>query len=298
MKQELMDYFQLTSSEQIFSLAIQPKSCGGGDSFKFLALYGDCVLNLALLDIISNRGINNSGQITELIQSFHNEKTLALTAEELKIDPNDIAHKANAMEEFSFLNTHTGTHFDAPWHYTDTTEGKSALTIDQIPLEWCYGSGIWLDLSHKAPVEDIWKADIKEAVKRIEYTIRPGDIVLIKTGAGDCYGQAACDNMSAGMTREATLWLADQGVRLAGIDACCWDRPPQLQIESIKKGERKGRYMEGHRAAGERGMCLLEWLTNLDELPHTGFTLYAFPVKIERAGGSWARVVAMLPPIS
>jgi kynurenine formamidase len=100
--------------------------------------------------------------------------------------------------------------------------------------------------------------------------------------------------MNAGMTRDATIWLADQGVRLAGIDACCWDRPPQLQIESIKKGERKGRYMEGHRAAGERGMCILEWLTNLEELPHFGFTVYAFPVKIERAGGSWVRVVAFV----
>jgi kynurenine formamidase len=100
--------------------------------------------------------------------------------------------------------------------------------------------------------------------------------------------------MNAGMTRDATTWLADQGVRLVGIDACCWDRPPQLQIESIKKGERKGRYMEGHRAAGERGMCILEWLTNLEKLPHFGFTVYVFPVKIEKAGGGWVRVVAFV----
>ncbi|MHA1944906.1 MAG: putative dsRNA-binding protein [Candidatus Hodarchaeales archaeon] len=86
MKTELMDYFILSDNEQTFTLAIQPKSCGGGDAFKFLALYGDRVLNLTLLDIISDKGINNSSQITELIQSFHNEKTLAKIAGELKID--------------------------------------------------------------------------------------------------------------------------------------------------------------------------------------------------------------------
>ncbi len=86
MKNQLMEYFQLSENEEIFSLAIQPKSCGGGDAFKFLALYGDSVLNLLLLDIISNKGISNSGQITEIIQSFHNEKTLTQIAKQLKID--------------------------------------------------------------------------------------------------------------------------------------------------------------------------------------------------------------------
>ena len=86
MKNQLMEYFHLSENEEIFSLAIQPKSCGGGDSFKFLALYGDCVLNLILLDIISNKGIGNSGQITEIIQSFHNEKTLTRIAKQLEIN--------------------------------------------------------------------------------------------------------------------------------------------------------------------------------------------------------------------
>ena len=253
----------------------------------------DCRIVDLSFPIINGGGF---GKPARMSYTDHSSRGAAL-AGELGIDPGDIDQKANAMEVFSSLTTHTGTHFDAPWHYTDRTQGAPALTIDQVPLEWCFGPGVWLDLSYKKPGEDITKEDIKEAVNKIDYTIRPNDIVLIKTGAGDFYGQDSCDNMNAGMTREATLWLADQGVRLAGIDAACWDRPPQLQIESIKKGERKGRYMEGHRAAGERGMCLLEWLTNLDKLPHYGFTVYAFPVKIERAGGSWVRVIAIHPPL-
>jgi kynurenine formamidase len=240
--------------------------------------------------IIHGGGFGRPAQITY----FGHRSRGKVLADQLGIDPKDLDHKTNNMEEFSFLTTHTGTHFDSPWHYAETVQGEPALTIDQVPLEWCFGPGIWLDLSHKAPGEDISAEDVKEAVNNIDYTIRPRDIVLIKTGAGAFYGQDSCDNMNAGMTRNATIWLADLGVRLVGIDACCWDRPPQLQIESIKKGERKGRYMEGHQAAGERGMCILEWLTNLEELPHFGFTVYAFPVKIERAGGGWVRVVAFV----
>ena len=236
------------------------------------------------------------GRPARMLYSDHRSRGRAL-ADQAGIDPADIDCRANAMEEFTSLTTHTGTHFDAPWHYTDTTQGEPALTVDRVPLEWCFGPGVWLDLSAKTPGGDIALEDIVRAEKGIGYTIRPKDIVLIKTGAAGFYGQDSCDNMNAGMTREATIWLADRGVRLVGIDACCWDRPPQLQLESLTKGERRGRYMEGHRAAGERGMCILEWLTNLDELPHFGFTVYAFPVKIERAGGSWVRVVAMVEEV-
>lgn len=209
-------------------------------------------------------------------------------------DAKEIGNRANAMEEFDFLTTHTGTHFDAPYHYTDTTGGKPALTVDQVPLENCFGPGVWLDFSQKDAGTDITIEDMEAATTAIHYQVRPGDIVLIHTGASQHYGMDSCDNMNPGMSREATLWLSDRGVRLVGIDACCWDRPPELQIESVRQGQRRGRYMEGHRAAGESGICILEWLTNIDLLPHFGFTVYAFPVKIERAGGSWVRAIAMI----
>ena len=33
------------------------------------------------------------------------------------------------------MNAHTGTHLDAPWHYYPTSEGITAKTVDEIPLE-------------------------------------------------------------------------------------------------------------------------------------------------------------------
>jgi kynurenine formamidase len=67
-----------------------------------------------------------------------------------------------------------------------------------------------------------------------------------------------------------------------------------MQIADIQKGLRRGKYMQGHRAAGEKGMCIIEWLTNLDLLPHFGFTVCAFPIKVERGGAGWVRAVAFV----
>ena len=44
--------------------------------------------------------------------------------------------------EFITLTTHSGTHLDAPYHYHPTMDkGKQSLTIDEIPLEWCFNDG-------------------------------------------------------------------------------------------------------------------------------------------------------------
>ena len=242
------------------------------------------------LPIINDGGFRKPAQITYLDHRIRAN----MLCEQLGISPDAIGGMANAVEEFSYLNTHNGTHIDAPWHYGAIAEGKPAMTIDEIPLEWCYGDGVWLDMSQKQPGDDITAEDVQQALEDIQYTLKPMDIVLIRTGAAASYGQPGCQRMNAGMTREATLWLGDHGIRMVGIDATCWDSPPEMQMAELQKGVSPSRYMEAHRAAGEKGMCIIEWLTNLDLLPHFGFTVYAFPVKVERAGAGWARVVAFV----
>ncbi|MDY6852910.1 MAG: cyclase family protein, partial [Thermodesulfobacteriota bacterium] len=65
---------------------------------------------------------------------------------------------------FEHLNitTHSGTHLDAPLHYHPTMDqGRPAMTIDQIPLKWCFSDGVVLDFSHKADGERIMAADVE-----------------------------------------------------------------------------------------------------------------------------------------
>ena len=41
-------------------------------------------------------------------------------------------------------SAHSGTHVDAPLHYGPLSEGRPAKSIDQVPLEWCFGSSVFM----------------------------------------------------------------------------------------------------------------------------------------------------------
>src|SRR3954471_841977 len=87
-----------------------------------------------------------------------------------------------AVEEIRSI-THTGTHVDAPYHYGPTSEGQPARRIDEVPLEWCFAPGVVLDVRHKAAGDFITVEDLRAGLERIDYRLKPLDIVLLHTGA-------------------------------------------------------------------------------------------------------------------
>src|SRR5262245_43623866 len=81
------------------------------------------------------------------------------------------------------LSTHGTTHVDAPWHYAPTSEGRPAKTIDEVPLEWCHGPGVRLDMRHlDAAGPAVSVADLEAALTKIGHELKAGEIVLIQTG--------------------------------------------------------------------------------------------------------------------
>lgn len=129
-----------------------------------------------------------------------------------------------AIEMLS-LSTHTGTHMDAPWYYGPTSEGTVALSIDQIPLECCFSNGVCFDFSDRADGTRLENDDFSTALEKMEYTLKPRDIVLVQSGAGPWFNKNEYMDKGVGVGREATLWLISQGVRVVGTDAWSWDRP-------------------------------------------------------------------------
>ena len=80
--------------------------------------------------------------------------------------------------------------------------------------------------------------------------------------------------------------------RLIGIDAWGLDRAVDVMVEDAKAG--RAQVWESHLLGREKEYLQIERLANLDQLPSpTGFTVYAFPFKLERASAGWARVVAI-----
>ena len=193
------------------------------------------------------------------------------------------------------MGAHAGTHVDAPWHYFPTTEGEKARTIDQMPLEWFYHDGVVLDMRHKPRGSGITVDDLKAALQKIDYKIKPWDIVMIQTGADKLWGKPEYFDAGCGMTRESTLWLIEQGVRVMGIDAWGWDRPFWAIREEFARTGDKSVLWGAHFVGKDREYCHIEKLANLDRLPRPfGFKVACFPVKLTGGSAGWARVVAIL----
>ena len=151
------------------------------------------------------------------------------------------------------LSTHSGTHLDAPYHYHPTMDrGKPSLTIDEIPLEWCFGDGVLLDFRHKSDGERITVEDIEGELDRIGYKIKPLDIVLIQTGADAAWGTPAYLSRGAGMTSKSTLFLTKRGIKVTGIDAWSWDRPLPLRGQGFPgNGRSQGDLGSAFRGHGD-----------------------------------------------
>jgi kynurenine formamidase len=195
-----------------------------------------------------------------------------------------------AIEKVS-MTTHVGTHLDAPWHFAPHSKGKPAKTIDQVPLNWCYADGCVLDFHHFDRTRPILVADLKKALAKIEYKLKPKDIVLIRTDASKYYPQKGYENQGAGLTADSTRWLIEQGIKITGIDSWTWDQPFDVML----KRSRPKRFLEAHWVGAELEYCHLESLTNLDAIPRPfGFKVAAFPIKIEGASGGWVRAVAII----
>ncbi|MGD9818300.1 MAG: cyclase family protein [Desulfomonilaceae bacterium] len=198
--------------------------------------------------------------------------------------------------EFISLTTHSGTHLDAPYHYHPTMDkGVPAMTIDQIPLEWCFSDGIILDFSHKADGDRITIKDLEAELDKIDYEIKPLDIVLIRTGADSYWGTPEYLVKGCGMDRESTLFLTQKGVKVVGIDAWSWDRPlPYLAKEFSETGDPRVIW-EAHFAGIDVGYCHMEKMANLDAIGRQrDFKVCCFPVNIKRATAGWVRPVAIV----
>ena len=142
-------------------------------------------------------------------------------------------------------------------------KGQRALTIDEIPLDWCFNDGVVLDFRHKADGERITVEDVQKELERIKYEIKPMDIVLIQTGADAAWGTQQYLVKGAGMYRDSTLFLTEKGVKVVGIDAWSWDRPLPFQAEEFKQNGDPKVIWEAHFAGIDIGYCHMEKMANL-----------------------------------
>jgi len=192
-------------------------------------------------------------------------------------------------------SVHMGSHVDAPFHYGSMCEGKPAKQIMDVPLEWCYGPGVVLDFTHLKFPDAIGKKEVVAALGKINYRLKPMDIVLLYTGGDKLLGTDDYVNKYVGCTADAIEYLLDCGIKMMGIDTIGLDRPCFLMFKEFLTTKDKSKIWPCHFLGRKREYCHMERLGNLGAIPKPfGFTVSCLPVKVRNAGAGWSRVVALV----
>ena len=181
------------------------------------------------------------------------------------------------------LSDHAGTHMDALKHMGDEdTPGPEG-----IPLEYCFGDGVVLDFRNLEFGSAITVEDMKAALAAIDYTLKPHDIVLIRTGASEYNDEDRYLTDHVGMSAEATLFLIKNDCRVTGTDAPTYDPPVWAMFETKK-------FWLAHKVMQTEPYWHIENLTNLGDLPPHGFKLSVFPIKWVGTTGAPVRAVGIV----
>jgi len=186
---------------------------------------------------------------------------------------------------------HGGTHLDAPLHFSE-----SGLPNDRLPLENLIAPAVVIDVVSRTERDPNYRLTVED-VRQFESEhgeIAPGTIVLLRTGWSSRWPNARAylgDDTPGDATRlsfpsfgedAARLLVEERRVAILGVDTASIDYGPSQDFAV-------------HRIAAARNVAGLENLTNLEELPPTGATVIALPMKIEGGSGGPVRVVALVP---
>ncbi|HAF30663.1 MAG TPA: hydrolase [Bacteroidales bacterium] len=165
------------------------------------------------------------------------------------------------------INTHTGTHIDAPVHILPGTK-----SLDEFNLEKFIGPACVIDCSK---VNEIGV----DLLKKYESRIKNVDFILFYAGMQENWNSDQYFNEYPTLTETAVRWLANFDLKALGFDYISVDKMDDYSLIN-------------HRILLENEILIIENITNLDQLISKNFELNCIPLKIENSDGAPVRVFA------
>ncbi len=157
------------------------------------------------------------------------------------------------------MSAHTGTHVDAPLHFTAHAGDSTTLDLSQL-----------MGPARVVAITDPRSISLAE-VRQLD--IRPGDRLLFRTRISDAeWSTAPFQPDFVALDGDAAVFLRDAGVVCVGVDYL-----------SVGKAD-------AHHALLDAGICVIEGLA----LQHIGpgeYELLCLPLKIADSDGAPARVL-------
>ena len=164
------------------------------------------------------------------------------------------------------INSHNGTHIDAPFHFI--AEGT---TIDMMPLDTAIGPARVIEI--KDPVSI--KLDEVEP-----YDIKEGERILFKTrNSSYAYKTADFVDDYVYCTNEVARYLKDRKIRLVGVDYITIGN--QKDHENIKTV---------HETLLMNGIYIIEML-NLDGVKPGDYEMVCLPLRMEKGDAGPCRAI-------
>ena len=188
---------------------------------------------------------------------------------------------------------HGGTHLDAPVHFSKT--GRSTADL---PLQQLMAPAVVIDVTRQAAADAAYRvtrADV-EAFEAAHGRIAPGTIVLVRTGWSRFWPDRKRylgDDTPGDASKLKFPGYGEDAARLPGRTSGRWRCSASTRRRSTT-GRRPT--FVAHRVGAAANVANLENLTALDQLPPTGATVIALPMKIAGGSGGPVRVVALVPP--
>ena len=188
------------------------------------------------------------------------------------------APAVNSMNTVIALNTHIGTHIDAPRHFFADGASISELSLDRIVMR----EALVLDVSHKKAGEGVTGADLE----RTGVKPGPGQIAVIKTSWTDrAFGKPEFWDNTIHLEPSVGEWVEQRGVSAVAMD--CFPEKP-FWLMTLAPAERGANHKRWLRA----GIPMIQMLTRLDTIAPK-FTLIALPLNLKGMDGAPARVVGI-----
>jgi arylformamidase len=194
---------------------------------------------------------------------------------------NNLAVNGRSMISVLSILVHNGTHIDAPRHMLE-----QGYPVDQIPLAQVAQEGVLIDLPSKGPNSSVSVRDILDT----GVALGPNRIPVINTGWTEkMWGKPGFWEQMPYLEPGVGDLLVSKGVPAVAMDVF-----PEKALWRGVKLDPGENWVANHIALLEKGIPMIQFVTNLSQIGKNRFVLIALPLKIKGGDASPARVIALV----
>jgi arylformamidase len=220
----------------------------------------------------------NPSRVTVIAAITEAQKEL-LRSEGMTLSNNLVVNGRSMISILSIL-VHNGTHIDAPRHMIDKGQ-----PVDQVPLEQVAKEAVLINVPDKGPNSSVSVKDILDT--GVEFG--PNLIPVINTGWTEkMWGKPAFWEQMPYLEPGVGELMAKKNVSAVAMDVF-----PEKAIWRGIKLDPGEVWVANHLALLEKGIPMIQFVTNLSQIGKSRFVLIAAPLRIKGGDASPARVIAL-----